>query len=124
MPKKDFREYICRPYCMFFKEGQKEEMACRGADLAEKLILSKDVGTEGLIDINKKSRAWLYHAALFEKHICAACDFRAEDCDFASAASRGFFDTDIEPCGGLIFLAIIIEKGLIEMPYIKRKSYE
>ena len=33
MPKADFKDYVCRPYCSFYKESQKEEMACRGAEV-------------------------------------------------------------------------------------------
>ena len=38
MSKTDFQEYICRPFCDFFKPGVKEEMTCRGAVLVEQLV--------------------------------------------------------------------------------------
>ena len=43
MTKKDFKDYICRPFCMFYKEGQKEEMACQGALVVESLVRQRRI---------------------------------------------------------------------------------
>jgi len=120
MAKNDFKNFICRPYCMFFKEGQKEEMTCRGAEVAEKLVLLGLINTAGLPVFEKNSGLWRKYATVFGRRICATCSFMAEDCDFMSEKSEAVPDAEIEPCGGFILLALLMENDLIGMPGLEK----
>jgi len=120
MAKNDFKNYICRPYCVFFKEGHKEAMTCRGAEVVEKLVLLKQIDMDGLPRFDKDCRLWQKYTNIFGKYICAACPFRAEDCDFMSEASEAGADPEIEPCGGFILLALLIENDLVDMPGLEK----
>lgn len=119
MAKKDFKDYVCRPYCLFFKEGRKEEMACRGAEVVEKLVLHGQIATDGLPHFDKNYFLWQKYAKIFAGYICATCPFRAEDCDFMSEEPAGP-DIVTEPCGGFIMLALLIENNLIDMSGLKK----
>ena len=110
MPKTDFNAYICRPYCIFFREGEKEEMACFGARVVERLADRHRIDPDRLPRFEKAKRIWMKHKACLEKQVCARCEFKAEDCDFQSAAPPD----DAEPCGGFILLCLLLENGLID----------
>lgn len=110
MAKKDFKDYICRPYCVFFKEGHKEEMACRGAQIAEFLVNHKRLNPEKILNFRKDSQIWENQKVKLEQHVCRICPFKAEDCDFQSSESPD----DTEPCGGFILLACLMESSMID----------
>jgi hypothetical protein len=110
MTKKDFKDYICRPYCMFFKEGQKEEMTCKGAQIAELLFHRKRVNLEKTPNFASDPQIWKKQQAKLEKYVCHKCSFQAEDCDFQSSAPAD----DMKPCGGFILLACLLESNLID----------
>ena len=111
MTKSTFQDYICRPYCAFFKEGQKEDLACRGAEAASILV------DRGLVDVGivpvleKESSVWERHKDALAAHVCRSCPFFHGDCDFQGEEQIG----DAEPCGGFILLALWYENGLIQM---------
>jgi hypothetical protein len=115
MSKTDFKDYVCRPYCMFFKEGRKEEMACRGAELIEKMVLQQLIDPKTLPRFEKNSRLWQNYKKILGKYICTACPFRNEDCDFMSEAPQIAAVESIEPCGGFILLALLFENDFIDM---------
>jgi len=120
MAKNDFKDYVCRPYCMFFKEGHKETMACRGAEVVEKLVLLGHITAAGLPFFEKDPRSWRNCKTVFGQTICATCPFRAEDCDFMSDAPEADLDGEIEPCGGFILLALLVENNVIDMPGLEK----
>ena len=120
MSKNDFKEYVCRPYCTFYKEGQKEEMACRGAELSEILALQKHISPGELPRFEKNSRLWGRYRAILGKYVCAKCPFRDKDCDFMSEASGSAPDAEIEPCGGFILLVLLIENDFIDMSSLEQ----
>ncbi len=97
---------------MYFREGEKEDMACGGALAVHALIKS------GILDINDipsagKDRS-LWNDDDMKKAVCGKCEFRADDCDFASDKLP-----DCEPCGGFILLTILKKKGLIDSEKIE-----
>ncbi|MBI4633425.1 MAG: hypothetical protein HY742_06005 [Deltaproteobacteria bacterium] len=59
MSKNDFQEFICRPYCMFFKDGKKEEMACRGAQVVELLAQKKQINRITIPPLTKNPGLWV-----------------------------------------------------------------
>jgi hypothetical protein len=115
MSKTDFKDYVCRPYCLFFKEGQKEEMACRGAEVIEKMVMHQLIDPDKLPRFEKNGRLWQNYKKIFGKYICATCPFRIKDCDFMSEAPEKAAGKMIEPCGGFILLALLIENDFIDM---------
>lgn len=110
MRKTDFSDYICRPYCMFFKPGQKEEMACRGARAVESLVAGGRISADGLAGYRKDPDVWRKYDARFAVPLCQPCEFRAEDCEFREASPPA----DAEPCGGFILLALLREDSRID----------
>ena len=110
MNKNHFKEYICRPYCGYFKEGQKEDMACRGAQIIELLIDRKRIDVMNIPPLTKSSGLWNKYKRYLSSHVCNQCSFQADDCDFQSPE----YQDDMEPCGGFILLAHLNENGLIE----------
>ncbi len=110
MSKLDFIDYICRPYCMFFREGEKEEMACRGAQVAQLLVASGKIDPGRLPVFEKDPAVWQRHDLFLGIHLCGVCEYRAEDCEYR-------FDDppeDAEPCGGFILLALLMETNRLD----------
>ena len=110
MTKKDFKDYICRPFCMFFKDGQKEEMACQGALVVESLIHQGRISPDQLRLSVKDLQLCLKHKDTLTRYVCGHCPFMKEYCDFQSTAPSD----DLEPCGGYMVLASLIENRMIE----------
>lgn len=111
MPKSDFTETICRPFCSFYRPGAKEELTCRGAEAAAELIRRKQwppeicsPGTEKPVIIPGGDPA-------LEAAVCAACPFKSEDCDFQSPAPP----EDCQPCGGFILLHRLKARGAVTL---------
>lgn len=110
MAKSDFKDYICLPFCCFFRAAAKEELACQGARVVERLVAS------GVLDPSvlpgrelKKDRLWQESDALLDETVCGRCPFRAADCDYR-ALDR---PADAEPCGGYLLLRILREAGMV-----------
>ncbi len=120
MAKNDFKDYVCRPYCIFFKEGHKEEMSCRGAEVVEKLVLLGQINTDALPHFKKDSRLWQKYTNIIGENICVTCPFRAEDCNFMSEDPEAKPYDEIEPCGGFIMLALLIENDLINIAGLEK----
>jgi hypothetical protein len=101
MPKDNCQAYICRPYCMFFKEGEKEDLFCRGAEVVERLVNSMRIDISNMPPLQKETRLWKTYRASLGSYICRPCPFFAADCDFQAAEPPD----DMEPCGGFMLLA-------------------
>lgn len=112
MSKTDFQEYICRPFCDFFKPGVKEELTCRGALLVEKLLRRRHLTSSDFQDLDENEPLIPGREADLEDAVCRGCSFRAEDCDFHSADPPA----DCRPCGGLVLLRQLKKKGKISIP--------
>lgn len=115
MDKVDFQDRICRPYCMFFVEGEKEEMACLGARVAERLLAAGRIDTAHVNAAEKNRSVWEARRQDLGEILCKKCEFRAEDCDFQSPQPAA----DLEPCGGYIVLAHLLENRIIDQADIK-----
>ena len=111
MAKQNFQEYICRPYCMFFKEGQKEDMTCQAAaHVVELLAHGKSIDMMKMPPLKKESRLWRKYKESLGSHICPLCPFYASDCDFQATEPVDYM---VEPCGGFILLSHLYENNLI-----------
>lgn len=107
--KRQFKDYICRPFCMFFREGQKEAMACQGAQVVQRLVGQGRLNPEALTRHQKRPRLWQKRDATLDANICQHCSYRVKDCDFTSASPP----PDCEPCGGYILVSLLKENGVI-----------
>ena len=107
--KHQFKDYICRPFCMFFREGQKEAMACQGAQVIYRWVSRGRLNPEVLTRYRKHPRLWEKRDAALAANICKYCPFRVEDCDFTSVSPP----PDCEPCGGYILISLLKENGMI-----------
>ena len=95
---------------MFFKEGQKEEMACQGAQIVSSLVQNDQVEIENIASVVKDRRLWIKYKEILGQYVCRRCAFQKEDCDFQSPSPS----EDLEPCGGFIVLASLTEDDLID----------
>ena len=112
MAKNNFKEYICLPYCIFFKEGEVEEFSCHGARIIEFLVDRKLIDLTKIPALTKAPDLWNKHKEDLGNRVCRRCSFRAKDCDFQSDEPSD----DLEPCGGFILLAHLKENNLINEP--------
>jgi len=110
MAKGDFQEYLCRPYCMFFREGVKEEMSCRAALILEGLVSREGVDLGKMPPLKKRPGLWERLKAVLGARVCGTCPFFSDDCDFQATKRVD----DAEPCGGFILLAHLWENRLIK----------
>ena len=100
---------------MFFRDGQKEEIACQGALIAEKLVKS------GVFDVQdfsgKPDLLWEKRNRFIDSAVCENCPFKEEDCDFQSENPSD----DLEPCGGYILLSILVDDGIISETILRNE---
>ncbi len=112
MGKLDFIDYICRPYCLFFREGEKEDMACLGAQVAKRLAENARFDPKTVGGFDAQASPWRdrhLDEALFS-HVCRKCDFLAADCEYREENPP----EDAVPCGGLILLAHLLAHNIID----------
>ena len=100
MSKTTFQEYICLPFCEFYKPGVKEELLCQGALLLERLVRQGRLNPQELPGLPSDLPPMPGHDPALEAVVCAGCPFQAEDCDFRSPHPPA----DARPCGGLLLL--------------------
>lgn len=110
MAKTDFKEYICRPYCNFYREGRTEEISCYGALIVERLVLRRRIYPAEIPAFTKAPYLWEKYDEKLGNLVCSRCLFREKDCDFRSDE----FYEGLEPCGGFILLAHLTENNLID----------
>jgi len=96
---------------MFFREGQKEDISCRGAETVERLVHQGLVDLAAIPTLRKESAIWERHKDLLGPRVCRFCPFFPGECDFQGDEKVG----DVEPCGGFILLALWYERGLIRL---------
>lgn len=117
MSKNTFKNYICKPHCVFFKDGEKEEMACYGAVIAQRVVTYKNLSPPRVDQEPEKKDTRFQHDADLIRMVCANCPFEADDCDFRSSSPP----PNPVPCGGYIFLyrqkstGVITVNDLIEV---------
>ena len=103
MAKKDIKDFVCKPFCSFYREGVKEEMICNGARIVEILLERGVLSPLSLSWIERCSALSTEEYALLQEMVCRPCPFLADGCDIRSAAPP----VDAEPCGGYILLSLL-----------------
>lgn len=105
MAKTDFQQYVCQPFCAFFKPGEKEELACQGALVVERLAASGRFDPSMIPAQRKRPELWSRPDPALTKAVCDRCSFRIDGCDFRAAIAGA------EPCGGYLLLRIMQVDG-------------
>jgi hypothetical protein len=120
MAKKDIKEYICRPFCSFFREGVKEELICRGARDVRSFLERGMLQVSELAGLGCGGPSLRFRDSALDAAVCRRCAFRKEDCDFQSEQRP----LDAEPCGGYILLGILAGKGAISLDELEEGDDE
>ena len=120
MVKKDIKDYICRPFCSFYRKGVKEELICRGAEDVGNLMQRGVLRFDGLPGEKKDFSSSDLRNGGLETTVCRKCAFFEEDCDFQ--AEKG--PPDAEPCGGYILLFLLIGNGVISIDELTESNDE
>jgi hypothetical protein len=120
MAKKDIAEYICRPLCSFYREGEKEELICNGARFLEALMNKSALYHEELAGVEEGSSLSPAEYKQLEEIVCRTCPFLVDGCDFRSDPPPA----DAEPCGGFILLARLVGKDMLSMERLKEVEVE
>ncbi len=99
---------LCSNFCAYYKPGKKEELACQGYRVVERLM---QAGRS--LPLQETCREFdRAQAEPIVQAMCTACDFRVDGCDF-------MLDRRALPCGGFVFLARLLETGRISIEEIK-----
>ncbi len=120
MAKRDVAEFVCRPFCSFFREGVKEELICKGARLLEMLVKTGKLSPGSLDGVKEGSYPSTEEYAGLEEIVCRPCPFLPDGCDFRSEPPP----PGAEPCGGYILLALLAGKGVVSMERLKEIEVE
>jgi len=102
-------ENLCLNFCPYYKPLKKDELACMGFLVVEKLLKK---GEKILFDKSKKKLDAVTQEILIQ-NMCTACPFYENDCDFVRQKEESL------PCGGLILLGHLLEKNIISIDDIK-----
>ena len=100
-PKSDTT--ICRNFCVYYKPGKNEELACQGFIVVQGIInRGKKISKERP---NKIAAADSRTVELLKKRVCSVCEFSADGCDFILTSG------DATPCGGFVLLSHLCTSG-------------
>jgi hypothetical protein len=103
-------------YCHYYKPDKDEELACLGFVIAERLLKKG-------FKLFFEKKAVCSDPATKEKltkNMCIHCPFYEDDCDFAMeyrSNEEGLSESP--PCGGFVFLGLLLEKNIIGIDDIK-----
>lgn len=114
MQREELVQNVCAGYCSFYKPGKTDETACNGFTVVGRLIGQNRDAVCGGEKVGPDS---LTEHALFQA-VCTPCPFFESDCDFASwkrGESPGVTRRDVNPCGGLLFLACAVARGSMDI---------
>ncbi len=117
--KRDFSDFICRPFCVFFKEGQKEDMACGGALAVARLTATGLLSTDDIPE-PADSRISPQNDRLLFELVCRSCPFVLDGCDYRLPTPPD----DAVACGGLILLGHLLDSGIINADALQYTAHE
>lgn len=98
------KQTLCLNYCVYFKPGKDEGLACRGYVVVEKLMRS---GKVIAFERSGKKPDVATNESLVQK-MCMICDFHEHDCDFMQ-------DRRSPPCGGFVLLLKLLSSETITL---------
>jgi hypothetical protein len=120
MAKKDIKDFVCKPFCYFYREGEKEELMCNGARLLEILLKKGTLSPEAAAGVRPGSCPASVRNGALDETVCRSCPFRPDGCDFQSQAPPA----NAEPCGGYILLNLLAGKGIVTTDMIAEHDNE
>jgi len=99
---------LCLHFCPYYKPTKREELACLGFLVVERLIKEgKEVAFKTSKNLNHTIEEALVH------NMCTSCSFYGGDCDFIQ-------NSDSPPCGGFTLLRHLLEVNVITIADIIR----
>lgn len=107
--KQSLRNCLCDVFCPYYKPSKKSNLVCRGFLIIEELIKTGKINTFKKPDETLNSTTVKKIAG----NICTVCFFSEDGCDFMLGNENAL------PCGGLIALSLMVEKGMISIDDIK-----
>jgi hypothetical protein len=107
--RKNIQRNLCQEFCSYYKPSKKENIACKGFLVIEKLLKR---GSNIPFDKNDEKPGDAIQGELI-RGMCIACPFYENDCDFVEKKK------DAPPCGGFILLANLLEKNIISIDDIQ-----
>jgi hypothetical protein len=100
-------QMLCVRFCAYYKPGKKEELACQGYVVMERLMRS-----------NRRIALDLYEQVpdrsvleMLVQKMCTNCGFREHDCDFIQ-------DRTAPPCGGVVLISQLLGSEAITLEEI------
>jgi hypothetical protein len=99
----DLAKKLCENFCSYYKPSKEEELACRGFAVVRRLI---EIGKQIPFENPDRSPSALAGGDLRDV-LCPACPFYESDCDHILQ------EGDARPCGGFIFLGLLLDEGII-----------
>jgi hypothetical protein len=108
MNKTDIQSKLCRPFCKYYKPAKKEELACMGFLVIEKLMQE---GREIPFEVFKE-KMYLLTEEMLTQNLCVLCPFYEEDCDFVQHKGSA-------PCGGFLLLGRLFDTKVISIDNIR-----
>jgi len=94
---------LCGKFCSYYKPSKKEELACRGFVVVRRLI---EMGKESPFEKSDRRPGPRTEEKL-SMALCPTCPFYESDCDYILQ------EGDARPCGGFIFLGLLLDSGII-----------
>ena len=100
---------VCKRHCKFYKEGKKEEYACKGVFIIEALLEKSNV-LESVSSLKDPLVITFMHDSVLKKSVCGKCDLFRDGCDFRDPNCN----YDAPPCGAFIILSCLVENKIIK----------
>ena len=108
MNETNLRKRLCQTFCIYYKPAKKEELACMGFLVLERLIRE---GRKISFTAFKEKMHFLTQKML-RQDLCVPCPFYEDGCDFVQ-------DKESPPCGGFLLLGHLLETEVISIDNIK-----
>jgi radical SAM protein with 4Fe4S-binding SPASM domain len=101
-------ELVCAQHCSYYKAGQKEDLACQGFKLLQRLA-DQDPATMSRVPARDEYESENRFPCLLHHILCRSCDFLIDGCDFKDPDHKA----QAEPCGGYIVVEQLLGQPLV-----------
>ena len=109
MGKANLQKIICARFCNYYKPDKNEKLACQGFLITAELFRRNK--KLNFPETSRKPAPDIQEELI--RHVCNICPFHEHDCDFYELREG------VSPCGGLIFLGILLAEHLVTVDNIK-----
>jgi len=109
MSKTTLAQHLCLNFCPYYKPSKKEDLACTGYVVVERLIEKGRV-----IPFRRSDKALdAMTEETLVKDMCINCPFYESDCNFIQQKGKSL------PCGGFTLLGHLLEANVITVDDIR-----